>query len=459
MNLNLATKATVRIISHYATKDIFNPSKIDHQGKSVGTGFFINEHGYILTCFHVIADFVKLFINIPDNGKKSYVGRLISIYPEMDIAVIRIDGYKNHHYLKFGSSDDLKMGTDTIAIGYPLADETIKTTKGIISGMRDHLLQTDTPINEGNSGGPLLNNRFEVIGINSSKMAGTHIEGVGYSIPIDIFKTLQHKMTQESDHMIIIYQPNFYTLFQNLEQDTNRLFCHKYYKNNGLKPIEGYLITKMFKNSPLALAPDPLQIYDILMEFDNHQIDCYGDVIMEGSMSKINVTNFIKRYEVENDIPIKYFSSNRQQIISTTIRFENQYLYQIPEIFFPRPVNHIDVKGVVVCELTLNHISDIINERYQLSLYNLAHMYRYTLKENREEPRIFISRVLPESNMANNRNIEKSEGVVISHVNGIVCQTVDMFKKVCDETQIILDGKRYIHLVMLNHENITMCLD
>jgi S1-C subfamily serine protease len=460
-NLITAMENTVRLVSHFEIYDIFQPSEIESQGKSTGTGFFINNRGYILTCYHVITDSIKIYVNVPKFGKKNFKATLISTYPEMDIAVIQIINYQNTASLQFGQSDKIKMGKDTIALGYPLGDDTIKITKGVISGIKDHLLQTDTPINEGNSGGPLLDENYYVVGINSSKISRSNVEGVGYSIPIDIFMSVMNKMTQTKtgDNITVLHQPSFYCELQCLEEETMRLFCRKFIFDNKNKVIEGAMITSILRKSPLSLANIPLERFDILISFDIYQIDNYGDVSVDWSVGKVHITDLVKRYKIDEPIKITFFSVKHQKIIETTITFRNESLYQIKEVFYPDKIKYINLKGMIICELTLNHLSDIINEYYKMDISDQAHMYNYVLPQNREYSRIFISKILPSSDLINNKNVVNSEGMIIQRVNGERMITINQFIKICQSSSIIIDGKSFIHIEMLNRENITLCLD
>jgi S1-C subfamily serine protease len=471
-NLESAILATVRITSHYEVRDIFNPKELDSQGKSIGSGFFIGNKGYILTCYHVVADSVKLFVNLIDAGKKNYKAKIVSIYPEIDLAVIKIFGHTNELSIGLGDSDTYRLGSDTIAIGYPLGDDTVKTTKGIISGVKDHLLQTDTTINSGNSGGPLLDSNYRVIGINSSKVIGSNTEGTSYCIPVAIFKTVQHLMmkplespinhnvqTEDGSDILILYKPNFYCEFQVLESDTSRLLCYDYMNKNN-QHIDGYMIKSIYKKSPLAMCNDPMRTYDILIEYDGKKVDSYGEINTETSMAKMNLTDYILTSALNQKINIKYFSVAKQTIIETSIVFKNEYLYMIPERFYPNKINYIDIDDVIICELTVDHVIDIISNQYDTTHANLANMFNFILKENREIPRIFISRVLASSPNIDNNNINNGEGSIIVKVNNINVYTIDQFKQIIyKEKYFVMDNKKYIHLTMMNNENITMTIN
>ena len=460
-DLKNAMYSTVRIIAHTESYDIFNPDNIEDYGSSIGSGFFIDNKAHILTCYHVIKDSVKLYVNIPITGKTQYETDIVSVYPDMDIAVIKMRNHKNMNYLELSDSDTIQMGDTTIALGYPLGESTIKTTKGIISGTKNHLLQTDTSINSGNSGGPLLTSEYKVIGINSSKIASSSVEGVGYCIPINIFINLKNKFLSHLDEekINIIHEPNLYCKIQPLEDDTLTLFCNKFIAKNPDTKINGVIISSIYKNSPFIQAEFPLEKYDILMEFDNLVIDTYGDIKVSWSIGKININDIIKRYPYDKKIPIKYLSLGKQEMVETFIIFKNTTYFGINEIYYPDKVKYVKFKDIIICQLTLNHLIYIINNYVSMNANNKAYMYNFILSENREKPRIIIGKVLPSSNFVNNKNIMNSISMAINRINGIPVHTIDDFNNVCNTTKLIINNKKYIHIEMLNREHITLCLD
>lgn len=166
-----------------------------------GTGVIITENGYIVTNAHVIydseygaglADSIKVHMN----DDKSYDAEVVGYDTDCDLAVLKIDA-EGLTSAEFGDSDSLMLGESVIAIGNPLGFDLMNTvTSGIVSGLNRNitindkamnLIQTDTAINSGNSGGPLINKKGQVIGINSSKMSSSYgsasIEGIGFAIP------------------------------------------------------------------------------------------------------------------------------------------------------------------------------------------------------------------------------------------------------------------------------------
>lgn len=169
-----------------------------------GTGVVLTEDGYIVTNAHVIYDSqygagLADEISVVLEDDSTYNAEVVGYDTDCDLAVLKIEA-KGLTPAEFGSSSALKLGETVTAIGNPLGFELRNTvTRGIVSGLDRNitineksmnLIQTDTAINSGNSGGPLINKYGQVIGINSSKMSSSYsseasIEGIGFAIPSD----------------------------------------------------------------------------------------------------------------------------------------------------------------------------------------------------------------------------------------------------------------------------------
>ena len=163
--------------------------------ESMGSGIVITPDGYILTNHHVAGDALKITVVFPDN--QEFEATLIGADPRTDVAVIKIDT-QNLAPAKLGISDGVQIGEWVLAIGAPLGLEST-VTAGIVSArgrnihlFRDELaiedfIQTDAAINQGNSGGALVNLNGEVIGVNTAIATSTgNFVGYGFAIPIDL---------------------------------------------------------------------------------------------------------------------------------------------------------------------------------------------------------------------------------------------------------------------------------
>lgn len=164
-------------------------------GSSVGTGVVLTADGYIITNAHVISGATQCFVVLAD-GQRFDAG-LVGYDAEQDLAVIKAEDAQDLPAAEFGDSDALTVGDTVYAIGNPLGVELRGTlTDGIVSainrdvyvdGITMTLIQTNAALNNGNSGGPLINQYGQVIGINTMKMGSsstTSVEGLGFAIPI-----------------------------------------------------------------------------------------------------------------------------------------------------------------------------------------------------------------------------------------------------------------------------------
>ena len=160
-----------------------------------GSGFILTADGYILTNYHVIEDSEKITVSLYDDS--SYSAKLIGYDENNDIAVLKINA-AGLTPVVIGSSSDLDVGEEVIAIGNPLGELTFSLTAGVVSaldreitvsnGVTMDLIQTDCAINSGNSGGALFNLYGEVVGITNAKYSsssGTSVDNIAFAIPID----------------------------------------------------------------------------------------------------------------------------------------------------------------------------------------------------------------------------------------------------------------------------------
>lgn len=184
-------------------------------GEGVGSGSIIDAEGYILTNNHVIRNARQLDVTLAD-GKK-FKARLVGSEPSLDLAMIKIEPRGELlKPLRFGNSENLRVGDKVLAIGNPFGLEQTLTT-GIISFIgrdlrvdRDlvieNMIQTDASINPGNSGGPLLDSKGKIIGVNTAILSptGTSV-GVGFAIPADQVKKVLSELRGETWHIWHIF--------------------------------------------------------------------------------------------------------------------------------------------------------------------------------------------------------------------------------------------------------------
>ncbi|MBX3241496.1 MAG: trypsin-like peptidase domain-containing protein [Chitinophagaceae bacterium] len=175
--------------------------------RASGSGVIVSQDGYIITNNHVIDGASEIKVGLSD--KRSFTAKLVGADPSSDLAVLKIDA-TNLPFLLYGNSDNVQIGQWVLAIGYPLNLETT-VTAGIISakgrtlGLNarrsqtpiESFIQTDAAVNQGNSGGALVNTNGELIGINSAIASPTgSYAGYSYAIPVNITKKIVNDLIQ-----------------------------------------------------------------------------------------------------------------------------------------------------------------------------------------------------------------------------------------------------------------------
>lgn len=167
-------------------EELFPSVVVVSTGDSHGSGVIISQDGYILTAAHVVDD--KETVSVSFQSGIEFEGQVVRINAVKDLALIKVPG-KKHPFISF-ASEKSGIGKDIYAIGSPLSTElSYSVTKGIISGYRNYeeneYIQTDAKLNPGNSGGPLLNHKGEIIGIVSWKIVLDGYEGLAFGVCLD----------------------------------------------------------------------------------------------------------------------------------------------------------------------------------------------------------------------------------------------------------------------------------
>lgn len=267
---------------------------------ALGSGFIINEEGYLLTNYHVIedADSIQVFLSDFDEPFKATV---IGQDKELDLAVLKIDSTEKFPYLPLGDSDAIRVGEWSVAIGNPFGlDHTVTvgviSAKGrplTISGQQfKNLLQTDTSINPGNSGGPLLNLQGEVIGINTA--INSEGQGLGFAIPINTVKeVLDDLMTKGK-----ISRPFVGVGLSDITDDIADYF--------GFDFTEGAIITQIYRGSAAEQAG--LKQYDVILEVDGSKIKNSQDLV-----------NYIGKKKVGDEVKFLIWRSGELKTIRVII--------------------------------------------------------------------------------------------------------------------------------------------
>lgn len=278
-----------------------------------GTGFIIREDGLILTNKHVVLDEDATYTVLTSDGKK-YEATVLARDPLKDIGVLKIEA-SGLPVLKLGDSELLNIGQTVIAIGNALAEFQNTVTKGVISGLKRHLvagdvrgssevieqaIQTDAAINPGNSGGPLLNLAGEVVGINTAIYQNG--QSVGFAIPINEAKNVVTSIDKYGK----IVRPFLGVRYVMLNESIA--------KANNLDVTSGALIVRGDNRTDLAVMPGSpadkagIQENDIILEIS-------GEVLNENR----SLASALSQYMPGDDITLKIWHKGDIKEVKTTL--------------------------------------------------------------------------------------------------------------------------------------------
>ncbi|MFQ5612240.1 MAG: S1C family serine protease [Anaerolineae bacterium] len=234
------------------------------RGAGSGSGFFISADGYLVTNHHVVANARDIVVVFAQGGTAE--ATLIGSTPDFDLAVLQVNE-AIPVVVEWGDSGELPLGSHVIAIGSALGRYQNTVTAGVLSGFNRELgelrglLQTDAAINQGNSGGPLINLSGQVIGINTAIVRGgfRNVEGVGFAIPSNIARTVVRHLIESGE----VTQPFLGVRYQPLNPQLAT--------EEELAVVEGAFIQETISGTPADRAG--LQAGDIILAVDGKSVD------------------------------------------------------------------------------------------------------------------------------------------------------------------------------------------
>ena len=242
--------------------------------RGMGSGFFIDAEGYLLTNHHVVNGADEITVTLRENNdktEKEYTAKLVGKDSKTDIALLKVNRDEGDNtkfpYLEMGDSDRLEVGEWVVAIGNPFGlSHTV--TVGVVSakdrvigaGPYDEYIQTDASINPGNSGGPLINIKGQVIGINTAIISGNSggNVGIGFAMPINIAKDILADLKSKGT----VTRGWLGVMIQKITPDLAESF--------GLKDSEGALVGDVIPNSPASKAG--IMRGDVIVKFNNQDV-------------------------------------------------------------------------------------------------------------------------------------------------------------------------------------------
>ena len=278
------------------------PSPEEQAHTSLGSGFIISSDGYILTNNHVVDHADTVTVRLQD--RRTLTAKVVGTDPTYDIALLKVDAGGSLPAVAIGDSRLLKPGQWVLAIGSPFGfDYTV--TQGIVSAVGRNLgaqdqsdtpfIQTDVPINRGNSGGPLFNLQGQVVGINSQIYSDTGgYQGVAFSIPIDVAMNVVDQLKTTG----YVTRGELGVMIKPVDEDVVKALK--------LGSAKGAIVVSVSPGSAAQKAG--LQAGDIIFAFNNHPIELGSDLPPLVAMTKPGTA-----------VPVQILRDGNQKTVNVTI--------------------------------------------------------------------------------------------------------------------------------------------
>lgn len=291
-----------------------------------GTGFIVSEDGFVLTNKHVVLDEEADYTVLTNDGRR-FSARVLARDPLQDLAILKIEtekiinekgGFiqKSFPTVELGDSDSLQIGQTVIAIGNALGEFRNTISVGVISGLGrtitasggdfvetiEDVIQTDAAINKGNSGGPLLNLKGEVIGINTATVLGA--QNIGFAIPVNKAKK-DIEQVKTFGKIVYAYLGIYYAIInEDLQEKYDLSVAYgAWVGRNASGAATPEALIKGSAAEKAGLAKD-----DIILEFNNEKITT------DNSLAKI-----IQKYNPGDKIILKVLRGQEEKIITVTL--------------------------------------------------------------------------------------------------------------------------------------------
>jgi serine protease Do len=443
-----AYSAVVQVFAQHAEFNWLEPYKAPQQCEGTGTAFFIDQEGHLLTNFHVINQAKSLHLCIPGFGKKTFDATIVGTCPESDVALLKLseEGMREFlhvvgkiPYLRLGNSDSCYPTQEVLALGYPLGERNITSTKGEVAncvfvGGRSYMHIT-AAVNPGNSGGPLINKEGEVIGINSAFMPYVPnseklpAQSIAYAIPVKQVKNLLNDLYT----IKLIRKPLLGASFNNTTPEHARSLGN---------PLPGgYYVNEVYKGS--IADKIGMKVGDMLYQINGFNVDQFGDV--DGIRQKphrISLEEFLISLPIKAPLGLVVYRNGKELTLKGS--YEEARAQSVRYIYPDYESEVIDYEmfgGLCVQQLRENHF------KY---LPHTLMLQEYMKAENQYNDALVITRILPGSYIHKINCFY--EGAILDMLNGVPVRTLQDVRKALEESaktgEIAIKTKDKIYTVI-----------
>lgn len=410
-------------------KNILQPYKSPNPSQSTGSGFIISDAGEIVTNAHVVNGATCIMVQMPAFGKHQFEVDLVGIMPEKDMALVKfrpddvamiVNALGKMPQLQLGDSDSVVRSQEILALGYPLGQQSLKSTTGVISGRELGMIQMSAPINPGNSGGPSINSNGDVIGINTANIPSA--QNVGYIISINDLKNVLDQLREGG----LVRKP-YLGIFQ-------AMATADLVKSLGNPMPGGTYVVDVLCDSPLY---GQLKAGDMVYEINGVPVDLYGEMKVDWSEDKITTAEYVSRLKKGQKVWMKVYRKGKPMTFECL--FERKKCAPVRHVFAEyEDLEYEVVGGFVIMPLMLNHLPILMQASTGLS--------KYTEEKNQAEAALVITCVLPNSVAFKERL--KLTASILETVNDVKVKTLDDLRKAIKKTKNVITMETTDHILV-----------
>lgn len=416
--------AVLQVFSQITEFNWVEPYKTPTQLEASGSAFFINEEGDIITNAHVVNQAILVTVQIPSIGKRRFEVEVVGVSPERDLALLKMKeperealkkklGVEKLPFVKMGDSDAVQRGDKIMALGFPLGQQGLKSTTGVVSG-REHLpmagyfIQISAPINPGNSGGPSLDHTGRVIGVNTAGVPGA--QNVGYIIPsYEVLLFLDQLGTVEEERKPKLLRGPFMGVFFSRSANDN---LREFLKN---PPPGGLYVVDVFKGGPFEKAG--IKAGDMIYSIDGYPVDMHGEMSVPWSKEdRISIVDYIARLKHDHKFDFTVYRKGEKMSLSFKLGQAKSPIRRMYPGF--EDIDYEVLGGFVFMPITANHVMLLAKFAPQL--------VKYADPKEQVEPALLITHIMLNSPASRLRTL--GAGGIVSEVNGEKVKTLDDFR-------------------------------
>ena len=428
--MDKACTAVCKVVCNVVKFDFEKPFVPGETFLEMGSGWFVdvesiskneqvlqsaaNGSRFVVTNAHVIDSASHVSVAMEETGDQMYAATVCGVCFAVDLAVLRVDDPRcpARSTLRVGDSYAVRVGESVVSLGHPLGYKQLEMTQGVLSGSNQGLLTTTSALNPGNSGGPLLDKRGNVIGINVS--VARNSQAIDFAVPSHQLVAMFDLLATRPSTALVLFQPTVGCSFINTTPALLR-----YLDTGG---TTGVRVVDVLRDFPMHNAG--IRNGDVVTRFNGFEIDTFGDCAVPWQHSRTPLQSVIGMLTHNSTPAVEFVRDGTKRTVELALADAARPGFphmRALRMWFP-PFDEPDYQvlfGLVLMPLCRNHVDVFHNDRALMSIASCA-------ATGATAQRVIVSAVLGGSRVAESKVI--SAPCVVAKVNERTVRTLDEFR-------------------------------